>query len=179
MKIIPIQKEWNRIRRHFHESRRSNSHFVLTVVDNEGYPRPIPIGSFMLNNEPSGFFFEQFTSSFARFGEVGQRVCVLAVNTNKWFWLKSILWGRFERPPAIRLYGRLGERRQATAEEKVRFQRLVQPVRQTKGYKLMWKDMNMVRELSFERAEGAMIGKMTASLWASFAAKETPERTLS
>ena len=74
----------------------------------------------------------------------------------------------FYRPPAIRLYGRLGELREGTKDEKERFQRLVRPVRRTKGYKVMWKDMNRVRELSFERAEGANLGLMTDVLWKDF-----------
>lgn len=169
MKKLPMKKEWKRIRAHFRRSVRSNSHFVVTLVDDEGYPRPMPIGSVALNREePGGYFIEKFTSSFARFGEEGQQICVLAVNTNTWFWLRSLLKGQFYRPPAIRLYGRLGKLREGTAAEKERFQRLVRPARRTKGYKIMWKDMNRVRELTFERAEGANLGLMTDALWKNF-----------
>lgn len=159
--MIAIKEEWECIRQHFRSSLRSTSHFVVTLLDDEGFPRPMPIGSVLLNKTQEGFFFEQFTSSFSRFGKPGQKICVLAVNTNRWLWLKAIFRGYFYRPPAIRLYGRLGERRKATEKEKERFQRLVRPLRRTKGYNLMWKEMNMVRELKFERAEMAMLGKMT------------------
>ena len=177
MKPIPIKKEWKRIREHFRRSRQANSHFVISIVDDQGYPRTIPIGSLMLNRDPSAYFFERFTSSISRYGEPGQRICVLAVNTNRWFWIRSIFKGRFFRPPAIRLYGRLGELREGTPEERDRFQRLVKPVRRTKGYRLMWKDMSRVRELTFERAEGANLGKMTEALWKEFGSK-TAERVL-
>lgn len=177
MKIIPIEKEWNRIRDHFRRSRKANSHFVLSIVDDQGFPRTMPIGSLMLNRDQTGYFFEKFTSSFSRFGAPGQQICVLAVNSNRWFWLRSIFQGRFSRPPAIRLYGRLGELREGTPAERDRFQRLVKPVRGTKGHRLMWEDMSRVRELTFERAEGANLGKMTEALWKDFGVK-TAEKVL-
>lgn len=173
MKNIPIEKEWKRIREHFRRSRQANSHFVISLVDDEGYPRTMPIGSVMLNREPGGYFFEKFTSTFSRYGTPGQKICMLAVNTGRWFWIKSIFKGRFERPPAIRLYGRLGELREGTPEERERFQRMVRPVRGTKGHRLMWEDMSRVRELIFDRAEGANLGKMTEALWKEFGSRTT------
>ncbi len=45
------------------------------------------------------------------------RVCILAVNADKLFWVRSLMDGKFSAPPAVRLMGTVGELREATSEE--------------------------------------------------------------
>ena len=45
------------------------------------------------------------------------RVCVLAVNSSRWFWLRSLVSGNFGTRPAVRLHGVARELRPATERE--------------------------------------------------------------
>jgi len=74
------------------------------------------------------------------------------------------LRGRFRQPPAIRLPGSVGMRREATAEEVVRWRRRVRLPGFTRGYDLLWSRMRMVRELHFTEAVAVAPGAMTAGL---------------
>ena len=44
-------------------------------------------------------------------------VCILAVNSNPTFWQKSLIAGKFETPPAVRLMGIVGKKRAGTEKE--------------------------------------------------------------
>lgn len=66
--------------------------------------------------------------------------------------------------PAIRLYGSVGEIREATDREIDLFRKRVRLFRLTKGYSLMWSDMRMVRDIHFSRIEPVQIGKMTRNV---------------
>jgi hypothetical protein len=83
------------------------------------------------------------------------------VNSSKWFWLKSLLGGKFKSPPAIRLHGVAGELRDATDVELALWHKRVKTVRFTKGHALIWKDMSRVRDIHFSRIEPVRIGAMT------------------
>ena len=86
---------------------------------------------------------------------------MLAVNSSKWFLLKSLVWGRFNELPAIRLQGEVGDPREATHLEIKLWQKRVKSVGFTKGHKIMWQSMKTVREIKFHKVEPVKIGKMT------------------
>ena len=92
----------------------------------------------------------------------------MSVNSDKLFWLKSLLFGGFSKPPAIRLYGKLGNRRKATEKEIKLWQKRVKSVSFTKGHKLMWVNMKTVRELSFDQVEPVQMGEITRQAWKNF-----------
>ena len=93
-----------------------------------------------------------------------QRICVLAVVGGFWFWLKALFQGRFSAPPGLRLAGRAGRRRLATKEEVEQWQKRVRPFRRLKGYKLLWKNMRHVREVTFDTVEPLRLGSMAQGL---------------
>ena len=70
-----------------------------------------------------------------------------------------------ETPPALRLMGSVGERRDATEEEAAQWQNHIRLARGTKGYDLMWKDMAKVRDVYFDSFEPVLCGEMTQDLW--------------
>ena len=96
--------------------------------------------------------------------EVNSNVCVLGVNSSRWFWLGALLRGNFKRPPAVRLYGTAGIRRRATAQEIDRWLRRVRPVSFTKGHRLLWSNMQMIRELHFTDYDIVNLGAMTEDI---------------
>lgn len=151
---------WSAVRRFIHR----NSYFCAMGVLEKGSIRLFPIGSLRFSDEGSATYFELY----ARPTEAGTPLSCLAVNMSPWFWLSSLVKGKFDLPPAIRLEGEMGERRQATDAEKKRFHRAVGWLRWTKGGRTLWPDAKFSREVQFHTARPLMTGKMTRGLehWA-------------
>ncbi|HBR97655.1 MAG TPA: pyridoxamine 5'-phosphate oxidase [Gammaproteobacteria bacterium] len=162
---MQIQTHWGAIKRLFRDSFSTSFHYAIATVTREGEPHVTPIGSLILGQPGQGVYFEQFTQHLPQNITVNDRVCVLAVNSSRWFWLKSLIGGRFASPPAVRLYGVAKARREATEREIARWQKRIKPVRFTRGHERMWRDMRTVRDIEFDRVEPVQIGEMTRGLW--------------
>jgi len=161
---MDIQTNWIEIKAHFNKSFRTNFHVSIASVDKDNNPTVTPIGSLFLNNNRTGFYFEKYPTKLPVNGQNNPNICVLAVNSNIWFWIKSLFIGEFKKYPAIRLYGRLGEKREATDIE---IKRLNNRMKSTKGFKgnsYLWGKMEYVREISFTYAEKINLGEMTEKL---------------
>lgn len=156
-----INSHWPRIRSLFNRTFYSSLHYAIATVNPDGTPHVTPIGSLILLEGQKGVYFEEFPSRLPANLSKNPRVCILAVNSGKLFWIKSLLAGDFATPPGIRLYGKAGERREATPEELRSWHRRVFPFRFTKGYRLLWKNMKHVREIHFESYEPIRLGEMT------------------
>lgn len=162
-----IYDNWREVKSIFRDSFRSSFHYAIATVTEHGEPHVTPIGSLVLGKPGEGFYFEKFTRHLPKNIGNNGRVCVLAVNSSRWFWVKSLLGGRFGAPPAVRLYGTAQELRPATEREMALWQKRVRSVRFTKGHKLMWSEMNMIRVINFDRIEPVNMGQMTKGLWHS------------
>ncbi len=164
---MDVSENWSEIKRIFRASFKSSFHFAVATVNRNGEPHVTPIGSLMLGEPGRGFYFEEFPINLKSNLQVNKHVCVLAVNSSRWFWLKSLLLGRFTAPPAVRLRGTVGETRDATETELSRWQRRVNSVRLSKGHALMWGRMSKVRDIEFTAIEPVYIGEMTRDHWGS------------
>lgn len=171
-----VHENWKQVKALFRESFRSSFHYSIATVSENGEPHVTPIGSLILGKPGEGFYFEKFTRQLPNNVRANCRVCVFAVNSSRWFWLKSLLLGRFELPPAVRLHGTAKELRPATERELALWRKRVRSVRFTRGHKLMWSDMDRVRTIEFDRVEPVHIGQMTHGLWDG-AAKGRPAST--
>ncbi|MCF6441313.1 hypothetical protein L1077_17905 [Pseudoalteromonas luteoviolacea] len=158
---MDIKTDWLEIKKLFRCSFKSSFHYAIATVKDDGCPHITPIGSLTLTEPGKGYYFEKFTSQLPKSARTHERVCILAVNGSMWYWVKSLIKGEFGTRPAVRLYGTLGDLRDATESEKARFQRRVSKTRFTRGYKLLWKNMSKVREIEFDKAEQVKIGTMT------------------
>ena len=162
MATLPITPpHWREIKTLFRQSLVSSMHYSIASVTADGHPHVTPIGSLMLGKPGHGIYFEAFTSKLPENIKHNPQVCVLAVNSSKWFWLKSLIKGQFTSPPGVRLHGTAGIRRDATEAEIDRWQQQVQALKWTKGHAAMWSGMSAVREIQFEAFEPIRIGKMT------------------
>ncbi len=159
-------ENWPEIRRLFGASFRSSFHYAVASITEDGQPHVTPIGSLILGRPGFGVYFEEFTHRLPKNYRTNQRVCVLAVNSGGWFWIRSLIKGGFSSPPAVRLHGIAGKRRVATEGEIGLWQKRVRPVGFTKGHKMMWAHMKMVREIEFTRIEAVHMGDMTRDAWA-------------
>ena len=158
---MDITDNWPLVKRLLGESFRSSLHCAIASVNEKGEPHVTPIGSLILDRPGHGFYFEQFTRQMPNNFRHNQEVCVLAVNSGFWYWLKSLLAGRFRTPPGMRLVGRVGEVRAATDQEIASWQRRVGSVRFTRGHAILWRNMKRVREIHFHRIETLELGVMT------------------
>ncbi len=154
--------DWTEIREHFNKSVRSSLHVSIGSVSKDGNTTVTPIGSLFLNKGQKGFYFERYTASLPMNSKHNNQICVLGVHSSKWFWIRSLLKSKFTKPPAIKLYGVLGERREATEIELSRLKRRTKLFKiSKKGYDYLWGDMKQVREITFTKIEMMKLGNMT------------------
>ncbi|WP_405564924.1 hypothetical protein [Polaribacter sp. Asnod6-C07] len=161
---INLQENWKRIRVHFSKSIGQNMHISIASVNKDNQPTITPIGSLFLNDNQTGFYFEKFAAKLNINSKVNKKICVLAVNSSKWFWFKSLFKMNFSEYPAVKLYGELGKKRPATKNEYNAFQKRIKQTKMLKGSRYLWKDMNVVREIKFTKGEKINLGKMTKEL---------------
>ena len=158
---MDIKTDWDAIRKHFSKSFSQNLFIPIASVDTDNNPTVTPIGSLFLNNDQTGFYFEKYPTKLPKHAETNPNICALAVNSSKWFWLKSLIKGKFKTNPGIKLYGILGKRRKATEKEIGRLNRRMKATNGLKGNTYLWKDMAFVRDISFTKVETIKLGKMT------------------
>lgn len=159
-----INTEWSEIRNHFNKCFRSNFHVSIASVDKDNNPTVTPIGSLFLGKDCSGFYFEKYPRKLPEHARYNKNICVLAVNSNRLFWLKALYKGKFNSYPGIKLYGILGDRREATEVEIARLNRRMQATRWLKGNLYLWGHMPYVRDIVFSKAEKIDLAAMTNDL---------------
>ncbi len=162
---MEIETHWPAIKQLFKQAFGSSLHYAIASVNANGEPHITPIGSIILGQPGKAIYFERFPKQLPLNLQTNNKICVLAVNSSRWYWLKSLFAGKFANPPAIRLIGTAGKLRPATEQEITLWHRRVKPLRFTKGHALMWAGMSVVRELEFTHAEPIQIGKTTAANW--------------
>lgn len=162
--IINVKTNWKSIKNHFKNCLKQNMFLAIGSINNLNEPTVTPIGSLFFNNNQTGFYFEKFAKKLNKNVKINNKICVIAVNNSKWFWLKSLFTGKFSTYPGVKLYGELGVKREATEVEKRAMQRRVRITKGLKGNTYLWKDMSFVREIKFTKAEKIDLGEMTREL---------------
>jgi hypothetical protein len=161
---MEIETHWHVVKKIFKNSFASSFHFSIASVDQNHKPHVTPIGSLILGKPGHAIYFEEFTNQLKINIQANNHICVLAVNSSKWFWLKSLILGHFSEPPAIRLSGKSGILRKATSAEIKIWKMRVKLVSLTKGHKIMWRQMGMVREVIFSEIHPVHISTMTTNI---------------
>ncbi|MFD6273537.1 pyridoxamine 5'-phosphate oxidase family protein [Nocardia asteroides] len=145
----PSPDDWTEIRTIVARAQRSTGHFALASVDATGAPTITPIGTLFLRTDRTGYFFDHYTTALTRNVDADARICLMAVDSGRTYWFRSLLTARFPAPPGVRLYGTAGPRRPATAAERDTVRRRVRPLRTLRGGKLLWSDLTHVRDITF------------------------------
>jgi uncharacterized protein len=157
---------WPAVRALVNRTFLSSLHFAFATVNPDGTPHVTPIGSLMLAaDRPEGVFFEVFSTQMVRNLEERPRVCILAVNSSAAVWLLALLRGRFVTPPAARLLGTVGPRREATAAELARWRRRTRGLWRLQGGRSLWGQLRYARTIHFDAVEPVHLGKMTRGTW--------------
>jgi hypothetical protein len=160
-----ITQHWPEIRRVVEVGQRSSLYCSIGTVGADGVPNVTPIGTVFLNSTPGGFFFDRYTSALAAALSVNSGICLLAVDSRKTFWLRSLLLGRFHSPPGVRLYGTAGPLRRATDAELQRIEARVRSAKRSRGGRLLWSSFTDVRELTFSSFRPVSYPVMMEGLW--------------
>lgn len=103
-------QQWNNILAFFGNCTHATAsptlpYCAFSTVNEDGTPRVAPYISLILSENKQGFYFDELSRHTSSNLEQNQRLCVLIVKNNKWFWIKTVVFGRFDHPPGIRLMG--------------------------------------------------------------------------
>jgi predicted pyridoxine 5'-phosphate oxidase superfamily flavin-nucleotide-binding protein len=159
-----LQAAWPWIVRYFEQSLKRSIFYTFATVDADGSPHLAPYASLVLNDDCTGYYSDVFPNHMSRNLAADRRVCIMVVNSGMWYWLKGVFRGRFDHWPGIRLYGTVDESRPAKPGEVERWRVRVRLFKPFKGYNLIWRDINTVRDIRFTHYEPVRVGPMTRDL---------------
>ncbi|MCP4575649.1 MAG: pyridoxamine 5'-phosphate oxidase family protein [Deltaproteobacteria bacterium] len=159
------QQHWDKTRKLFGDGTHATAspalpYCAFATVDEDGSPRAAPYTSLILNDKMRGFYFDEFSRNTSVNLDRDQKVCVLIVKSSRLFWFKTLVLGRFDHPPGIRLMGRVAEKREATEQELNAFKKPLRSLRFFKGYKPIWGFMKHGREIDFHSFELVKCGSI-------------------
>jgi len=161
-------QHWTVLREIVDQAVRTSNACAMATVNADGSPHVLPIGSLFLKEAGKAYYFEKFPKITRANLEQDQRLCILAAPGGFWFFLQALFTGQFRSAPGVRLQGRAGVRREATAEELRQVQDRLKPYRifqRLPGYRALWGDMRFVREMTIDSFEPLRLGSMTQGLW--------------
>jgi hypothetical protein len=158
-------KNWKQIQKFWgdrsHATASPNMPYcIFATVNEDGSPRIAPYSSLMLGENRQGFYFDHFSQHLTKNLDRDNKICILLLKNNKWFWVKTVLLGKFDHAPGIRLMGTVGKRREATAQEIDAFKKPLRKLKFFKGYEPLWGVMTYGRDIFFESFEIVKCGPM-------------------
>lgn len=159
-----IRSDWPWITKLFYKGILTTGFYSFATVNPDGSAHVTPIASLVLGDKCNGYFSDVFPNHMAKNLKSDQRICIMAVRMGFRYWLKALILGRFEGWPGIRLYGTVGQRRKARPGEVERWRKRVRRFKYLKGYKLLWQDVDVVRDVAFTHYEPVRAGVMTHHL---------------
>jgi len=159
MKIT--EDKWGEIIKYYGNWKQTS---IIGSVNNSGQPNLTPIGSLLLKEDFSGYYFDLFTRELSDNLDQNNQVCVLFVETGKLFWFKSFYTNKNSKPAGIKLIGYAGDRRRASDQELERLRSKTKPMQKLKGYKTIFGDPSYVRDINFTDYFIINTGKMTYKL---------------
>ncbi|MFC4257606.1 pyridoxamine 5'-phosphate oxidase family protein [Marinobacter lacisalsi] len=162
---MDLQKNWPGILEVLGNARQSNRFFSIATVDADGNPHVTPIGHVFFRDDMTGYYFDAYSKAMPKNFEHNRRICLMGVNSGTGFWLKSLFRGQFDSAPAVRLFGEVGEARDATAEEVEKLQKRIGITSRLKGHQLIWSDLDRVRDMRFDGFSPATYPAMCDGLW--------------
>lgn len=160
-----LKEDWKKVKSVLEQGQASSIYCSIGTVSPDGTPHITPVGTFFLGEEPTGYFFDHYAKALGENIDQNPNVCVMAVNAGRGFWFRSLLSGRFVSPPGVRLYGRAGPIREATAEEIAKIEKRVKPARWMKGARLLWTDFTHVRDIEFTSYKPVTYPVMMDGMW--------------
>lgn len=159
MKIT--EDKWKEILKHYGGMKHTS---MIASVSSTGYPNVTPIGSLLLRDDYTSYYFDLFTRELSDNLDQNERVCVLFVETGGLFWLKSLYNNECKKPSGIKLIGSAGKRRKASAEEIESLRKRTKYLKMLQGYNTIFGRPSHVRDITFTDYFLLNMGKMTFNL---------------
>ncbi|WP_034588291.1 MULTISPECIES: hypothetical protein [Acinetobacter] len=154
-------QDWHKIRSVVADAQRAAMHCSISTISPNGFPTSSPIGTLFLDEQnPAGFFFDRYCTSLEQNLPHTTKACIQAVNSSRTFWLRSLIKGKFNTYPGVRLYAEIGELRPATQAELDLIDRRIKPLKWTRGSRLIWSEFTHVREIQIHRFKWVEYPKM-------------------
>ena len=160
-----IKDDWKKVKSVLEQGQASTVYCSIATVNPDGTPHITPVGTVFLRNDQSGYFFDHYAEALGKNIDQNPNVCIMAVNAGRFFWLRSLLKGRFVAPPGVRLYGKVGRMREATSEEIEKIVKRVKPSQWMKGARLLWSDFTHVRDIEFTHYKPITYPVMMDGMW--------------
>ena len=145
-----IATHWPDILQVVQQAKKSSRFFSIATVDAQGNPCITPIGHVFFRDDGTAYYFDAYSRHMPQNFQHNRRVCLMAVNSGAGFWLKSLFKGRFNTPPAVRLFGEVGDKRLATPAEKAQLAASIKATSRLKGHQLLWAHLDQVRDIRFD-----------------------------
>ncbi|MDF1692138.1 MAG: pyridoxamine 5'-phosphate oxidase family protein [Zhongshania sp.] len=162
---MDLEKNWPEILSVLGSAKKANRFFSVATVDSAGNPHITPIGHVFFRNDMTAYYFDAYSKAMPKNFEHNKRVCLMGVNSSTGFWFKSLFNGKFNSAPAVRLFGEVGEIRDASADEIETLQATIRITKKLKGHKLLWGNLNRVRDIKFDSFAPATYPAMCDGLW--------------
>ena len=140
---------------------RTSLHCSIASTNADGSSHVTPIGSVLLGDIGEAIYFDVFNKRLAGNIERHPRVTILAVDSGRLMWLRSLARNQFVAEPGVRLIGVVGPARESTPTEIHRFQSVVGPLLRTRGGQTLWGRLPRVRDVTVEDVELLSVGPMT------------------
>ncbi|MDR1791593.1 MAG: hypothetical protein LBR20_08120 [Propionibacteriaceae bacterium] len=147
---LDVVKDWARAKAYLEKAMDKAFYVSFATVGADGVPTVTPIGSLVLNDDQTGFYMERFPRSIPANAAHNPNFCLLAENMKLRSAIKEFRnggWG------GLRLFGTLGEKREASAAEIGRIRDRLPFGHFKRGGGLLLANTVYVRDLSFRRAE--------------------------
>ncbi|MGE5380602.1 MAG: pyridoxamine 5'-phosphate oxidase family protein [Methylocystaceae bacterium] len=155
------EDKWKAIVR-YHEAEKKIS--MIGSVNSAGQPNVTPIGSLILRDDCTGYYFDLFTKGLSDNLDHNDQVCVLLAETGTWFWFKSLWADECKKPSGMKLIGTAGSKRRASNEEIELVRNQTKFLKLLKGYHTIFGDLSYVRDITFTDYFMINTGKMTCNL---------------
>jgi hypothetical protein len=160
-----LKKQWPQVKRTLEKSQASAMQCAIATIHHDGMPHITPVGTVFLRDNQTGYFFDHYANALGENIDHNPNVCISAVNVGRWYWFKALFTGKFSAPPGIRLYGKAGPMREATADEIALIEARVKPTLWLKGARMLWTDFKYVREIEFTDYKPVTYPVMMDGMW--------------
>src|SRR5690606_3219218 len=160
-----LKNDWIKVKTVLGQGQASSIYCSIATVNPDGTPHITPVGTVFLRDDQSGYFFDHYAEALGENVDRNPVVCIMAANSGRLFWLRSLLKGRFVAPPGVRLYGTVGPIREATREEIEKIESRVRPSKWLKGARLLWTDFTHVRDIEFTHYKPITYPVMMDGMW--------------
>tara|TARA_B100001063_G_C16485871_1_gene414939 strand:+ start:29 stop:535 length:507 start_codon:yes stop_codon:yes gene_type:complete len=160
-----IMEDWSKVKKVLEVGQASTIYCSIATVSTNGIPHITPVGTVFLRDDQTGYFFDHYAESLGKNIDLNPNVCIMAVNSGRLYWLRSLIKGRFVSPPGVRLYGKAGAIRPASAEEIEKIEKRVKPTQFLKGARALWSGFTHVRDIEFTSYKPITYPVMMDGMW--------------